>query len=545
MKIMNKKIDLTGKTFGEWKVLEYCENSLWKCQCSCGKIQNVHSYQLRKGRSKSCGHDKSKNSLLQDLTGKTFGELTALEYVGKRKWLCRCSCGKVYSVNTYDLTSGHSKSCGHGTNKFKDLTGQVFGELTALEYVGKGYWKCECSCGVVKDIKGEHLRNELIRSCGHFKEELRVQKMIEKYNEVCTWSGKSRTLWQIELIRNKEDLQAACIKFNIDNDKKITPSELSNILGVTLSTCLKAIHKFELEDYIDLSRHISAAESYIANMISKYVNCIQQDKTIISPYELDIYIPDKKIAIEFNGSYWHSTLYKDTKYHQNKTIECTKNGVQLIHIFEHEWKNNKKREIIINYIKNKVCSINTNIIYARKTIIREIQSSEAKSFLEKYHIQGYIASKISVGCFYNNELIGVMTFGAPRFNHNYEYELYRLCWKTDTAVVGGIERVFKYFIQNYNPESIITYSDISKFTGNCYLKIGFKPTQQNPITEPNYVWVNTDSNEVLTRYQTQKCKLLKQGIGTEDETEDEIMSSIGYLKIYDSGNIKLEWKKGE
>ena len=110
-------------------------------------------------------------------------------------------------------------------------------------------------------------------------------------------------------------------------------------------------------------------------------------------------------------------------------------------------------------------------------------------------------------------------------------------------VIGGTDKLFKYFIRNHEFNSIITFSDITKFTGNVYTRLGFKPAGNNPITEPNYVWVNC-SNKVLSRYQTQKHKLIAQGLGKKDDTEDSIMKSHGYLKTYDSGNIRLEYIRG-
>ena len=136
-----------------------------------------------------------------------------------------------------------------------------------------------------------------------------------------------------------------------------------------------------------------------------------------------------------------------------------------------------------------------------------------------------------------------MTFSTPRFNNNYQYELVRLCW--NSQVVGGTEKLFKYFIENYNPENIITYCDLSKFTGAVYDRIGFTLVKNEEITEPNYVWVHSKKNTKLTRYQTQKHKLVEQGFGTIEQTEDEIMKSLGFLKIYDCGNFKFEWKRGE
>ena len=75
--------------------------------------------------------------------------------------------------------------------------------------------------------------------------------------------------------------------------------------------------------------------------------------------------------------------------------------------------------------------------------------------------------------------------------------------------------------------------------------MGFK-TNTNSITEPSYVWVKTNfksKSDILSRYQTQKQKLLDRGLGEYGDTEDEIMENLGYIKIYDSGNIRLTWNK--
>lgn len=61
------------------------------------------------------------------------------------------------------------------------------------------------------------------------------------------------------------------------------------------------------------------------------------------------------------------------------------------------------------------------------------------------------------------------------------------------------------------------------------------------ITQLNYVWVDTNTNKVLSRYQTQKNRLVELNLGTEEQTGDAIMEALGYLKIYNSGNIKLTW----
>jgi very-short-patch-repair endonuclease len=363
---------------------------------------------------------------------------------------------------------------------------------------------------------------------------------MNKYGDTCpSKASNPRTAEQLEILSNKEMFAYFIIKY-ASMCGKPNSYELAKIFSVDRATILNKVRQYNIENMIVIKSNISNEEKQLQEYIKSITTCnvITNSKKIVDNYELDIYIPEKKIAIEFNGTYWHSTLQKDKKYHQNKTLACAKQGIRLIHIFEYEWKDEVTQTKIKEYLSS-LLNDNRNVIYARKTEIKEITSETAKQFLEQYHLQGYIASKINIGCFYENNLIGVLTFGFPRFNHSCQYELHRLCWKSNVAVIGGLEKMFSYFKKTYNPTSIITYSDITKFTGNCYLKLGFKVES---ITEPNYVWVEDSTNKVLPRYQTQKHKLIKAGLGEETQTEDEIMNSLGYLKVYNSGNIKLYWE---
>ena len=256
---------------------------------------------------------------------------------------------------------------------------------------------------------------------------------------------------------------------------------------------------------------------------------------------MDIYIPSREVAIEFNGTYWHSDIYKNRDYHQNKTIMCAKQGIRLIHIFEYEWLEEGKREKLKAYLKD-ILSDEKERIYGRLTNVNKIESKEVKAFLDKYHLQGSAQASIAYGIYNDSGLLGVMTLGKPRFNKEYEYEIIRVCWKPGILVIGGLEKLFKAFIEEFNPASIVTYSDIAKFTGSSYLRLGFK-TDENSITSPNYVWVKPSTNEVITRYQAQKHKLVENRLGTNEQTEAEIMENIGFLRVYDAGNLRLQYKK--
>lgn len=157
-------------------------------------------------------------------------------------------------------------------------------------------------------------------------------------------------------------------------------------------------------------------------------------------------------------------------------------------------------------------------------------------------MQGYTASSVNLGLYKNGELVEVMTFGKPRFNTECEWELIRLCTKLGYSVVGGSEKLFKAFLREYSPKSIISYCNIGKFNGSVYFKLGFRFKR---VTSPNYVWVNLKSGEILTRYQTMKREIIKRFNLSENcmDTEDDIMKFYGFVKIYDSGNAVLSWNR--
>src|SRR5574344_3074193 len=149
------------------------------------------------------------------------------------------------------------------------------------------------------------------------------------------------------------------------------------------------------------------------------------NRAIISPLELDIYLPDINLAIEYDGIYWHSDLYKPRNYHLNKTLKCNEVNITLFHIFETD-----NIEIWKSMISNKL-KLNQRI-YARKCTIKELEYKDVKEFLDNNHLQKSCTSKINLGLFYNSELVEVMTFSTPRFNKKYDYELIRLCTKKYT-----------------------------------------------------------------------------------------------------------------
>ena len=260
----------------------------------------------------------------------------------------------------------------------------------------------------------------------------------------------------------------------------------------------------------------------------------ENNRKILNGKELDIYIPTYNLAIEYNGLYWHSEEYIDNNYHLNKTELCESQGIKLIHIFEDEWK--YKQDIVKSRLMNML-GLSSNKIYGRKCIINEISSKEAKEFLNNNHIQGNVNSKYNIGLYYNNELVSLMTFGNLRksmgnkSNENM-YELLRFCNKLNTNVIGGADKLLKYFIKTYQPKEITSYADRRWSQGYLYEKLGFEYIHNS---KPNYFYINKGEREYRFKYR--KDVLVKEGFD-KNKTEREIMKERGFNRIYDCGNKK-------
>ena len=297
-------------------------------------------------------------------------------------------------------------------------------------------------------------------------------------------------------------------------------------------TCTKLL---PIDDYKSKNTSI---EIFIKQLLDKYnIQYISNSRNIISPKEIDIYIPEKKIAIECNGIYWHSDQNKPQKYHYDKYKECQEKGIQLISVWEDQIINNP--DIIISIILSKL-GIYDKRVYARKCKIIEVSSKECNEFLDRYHLQGKANSSIKLGLYYNDELISVMTFGKGRkcLNSKANYELYRYCCKEGVQVIGGATKLLKYFIKKYKPESIESFSSNDISNGDLYKHLEFEYVSESQ----SYWYVDKEMNR-YHRYKFTKYSLIKEGFDP-DKTEFEIMDERGFYRIYDSGQSKWILKIG-
>lgn len=262
----------------------------------------------------------------------------------------------------------------------------------------------------------------------------------------------------------------------------------------------------------------------------------RKNRKILNGKELDIFLPELSIAIEFNGLYWHSELFKEKDYHFNKKEKCEELGINLIFIWEDDWL--YKKEIILSRLKS-ILNLNEKI-FARKCLIKELDNEEYINFLKNNHIQGQIYAKYKIGLYHNNKLKAVMSFGKLRKSLGFNYkencwELYRYCSLLETNIIGGFSKLLSYFEKTIKPNLLITYAnrDWTSIKSNVYHKNNFIFNSKTPI---NYFYFKNDKKN--HRFNFNKTKLIKQGYD-KNKTEKQIMMENGYLRIYGCGNLKF------
>jgi hypothetical protein len=231
-------------------------------------------------------------------------------------------------------------------------------------------------------------------------------------------------------------------------------------------------------------------------------------------------------------------LFKDKNYHLNKTIECEKQNIQLIHIFEDEWS--LKKDIVKSRLKN-ILGLTENKIYARKCIIKEVSVKETRDFIDDNHLQGKINSNINIGLFHDNELISLMCFGGRRkiLNNNSSesnYELLRFVNKLGYNVIGGASKILKYFIKTYQPKEIISYADRRWSNGNLYEKLNFTEEKKSP---PSFYYVNNKIRESRFKYQKHRLKQLNLMVDESLSATDNMLLN-GFHRIFDCGTKKYK-----
>lgn len=261
---------------------------------------------------------------------------------------------------------------------------------------------------------------------------------------------------------------------------------------------------------------------------------VNDRRTLGDGRELDILIPEKNLAIEYNGVWSHqfrpyeSTVskIKGEDYHRSKFLMARDKGISLFTIWSDDWAS--KNVIIKGMLSNKL-GVQKTRIYARKCELR--QTDLHSGFFEANHIQGRDRSAfIAYGLFYENELIACMSFGRSRYNKAYTFELSRFACKVGVSVPGAFSRLLAAFRKAYDG-SIISYADCDHSNGDVYRKNGFSVIRENKAA---YWYVAKNSEKMEHRFKYRKAAIAEEG---DTRTEEQIMYSRGYYKVFDCGMI--------
>ena len=367
----------------------------------------------------------------------------------------------------------------------------------------------------------KHLNNSGCPKCGNLSKKIKQIKSKETFIQEANKVHENK--YDYSKLEYKGDREKVCIICPTHGEFCQTPHDHLDYHGCPI--CSNSISKKEKE-----------LITFIQEIGIK--NIEERNRTLLNGKEIDIYLPDYKIGIEYNGVHWHSEQFnKDKWYHLTKTKECKKQNVRLIHIFEDEYIDNK--EIVLHKLKH-ILKKDENIkkIGARKCIIKEINCKICKEFMDKYHIQGFAKSSIYLGCFYEGSMIASMTFKKRSEN---EWELNRFSSNFNYLIQGGGGKMLKYFIKHYTPKEIISFGDLRWVDkdSNIYNELGFK---LDKILPPDYSYVKDSGFKRIHKFNLRKSKINKKYGLPLTMTENEMASKLHFYKIWNCGLLRYKWE---
>lgn len=259
------------------------------------------------------------------------------------------------------------------------------------------------------------------------------------------------------------------------------------------------------------------------------------NRKILQGLELDIYVPSRKIAIEYNGLYWHSELNGRTNtYHHDKWKACKDKGIQLIQIWEDDW--NRNPEQIKRMLAHNLGISNERKVFARKTTVVELDKAQTELFLNENHVQGYASGSYYLGLKdkSNDEIVSVLVLKKEAGTEGKTLNIIR--YATSANVVGGFTKLLKYATTQYQPESFITFSDHCVSDGGLYENNGFIADKELP---PDYMYVVGNVRKHRFGYRLKRFRDDPTLLWEEGLTERELADLNGLKRIWDAG--KTRW----
>ena len=516
------------------------------CSRECARNSEERSKKTSIALKKTFSNEESKQHTIQKRKSTLKQKYGSETYNNREK--AKCTCLKRYGVEAPGQIdeskekAKQTKLAKYGdanyinAQKIKETTLRRYGveNISQLESTKrKKRQRCQEKYGVNCTFQANEVKEKSKQTCLEKYGVDNIQKLAEKHSK-CSMAT----------VKMSYDMMCKCaLDYPVFSFEQYCNRTSHNEL-LTFK-CRKCGNEFQAKQHNGHHRHceicyplnvekgISQQETDLYEFIKndcQQKNAIHSCRSVLSPLELDVFIKDKNLAIEFDGLYWHSEDIKGKSYHLNKTENCERKGIHLIHVFENEWI--YKNDIVKSRLKN-LLRIYDKTVFARKCEVREVSPSESTKFQEENHIQGAIGAKVHLGLYYENRLISLMTFGKSRFSKKAEWELLRFCNKLGYHIPGGAGKLLAHFERNWNPLSLISYADRRWSRGKLYEALGFK---LDHISKPDYWYVIGDKLESRIKYQKHKLSKMFENVD-DNKTEVEIMRCHGYRRIFDCGNL--------
>lgn len=549
--ICHKKFPVNKRN---WKTKQCCSRPcLEEWYKRTGKSEEMHrkAEETKRKRyyDKGIVFNAPKKTRVCVICGKEFQPEAANQKCCKDKhYKPCCICGKPVEVNIHnydkDVTCG-SKKCRYELVKRTSLKRYGVDNAAKSEFFKRKVIQTNLKKYGVEyvtqttQMKKKSVETSLKRYGTEYPNQSpEVQRKIKS-----TMKSRYGVESYLETEECQEALRRKCRKkYGVDY-----PTQSSDVQEKTVRTCLD---KYGVPWPCMTEQARTSSKKVISHINVNFSECLKkfgidfEFEKSVERKSYDLYVKGSNILVEINPTVSHNCVFNvysgkmidnpDVYYHLNKTKLAESNGFRCIHVWDwDDW--DKVVDLVLPV---------TRRIYARNCQVVELDKVTTNEFLNSNHLQGTCRSqKVRLGLMYEGELVEVMTFGKPRYNRKFEWELLRLCTPSITSVVGGPSKLFSHFVRTYHPASILTYCDRSKFTGDVYKNIGMTLTDEGT---PGKHWYSYKTSEKMQHITNNF--LLQRGFdqifGTsfgKGTSNEYLMLERGYLPVYDCGQLRFEW----
>lgn len=298
-------------------------------------------------------------------------------------------------------------------------------------------------------------------------------------------------------------------------------------------------------EYFSRNVYHSKQETEIFNYLKTIYDgdILINDRKVLDGNELDLYLPEKNVAIEVDGVYWHCELFKPKNYHLDKTVRCKEKGIRLIHIYESDWRD--KVDICKSILASSI-GVYLKRYYARNLKLSVIDNEVARSFYDKNHLQG-LEGRIDISLALlddDSNVVQCCSFVMKGF-HSGETELIRMATRLNCQVVGGFSRLVSHFVKDYKIKNLVSYINRAWFDGKGYYHSGFEFVHNNPVS---YYVVYHEKLVHKSKFRKQCLKkMFERGelkYYNDNDTEEEIEIRNNLYRFFDCGTIKVRYIGG-